>query len=296
MKETFWDPNKIDRMGNERRGKLNHCISILKEYKEQGYILTLRQLYYQLVSRDIIPNQTREYNILSKIVTKGRMCGVIDWDSIEDRVRVPQIPYFVSGVENAINDTIKQYRLNRQEDQDNYIEVWVEKDALSGILSRVTRRFHIRLMVNRGYSSTSAMYGAFCRFRNAMDNEGQDVKVLYLGDHDPSGLDMVNDIVSRLNDFGIENYGDLQLNHIALTYNQIEQYNPPPNPIKFTDPRAGWYSSQFGETSWELDALTPQILTNLLEDEINDRIDIDIYNDVLESEKEDIRELRGKIT
>ncbi len=126
---------------------------IIEEYQDEGYKLTLRQLYYQLVSRDIIPNQQKEYAKLSKLLVNGRMGGVVDWDAIEDRLRQPHIPYWVNGIDSAINDTVEQYRLDRMKNQDVYIEVWVEKDALSGVLKIITEEYHIRLMVNRGYSS-----------------------------------------------------------------------------------------------------------------------------------------------
>src|SRR3990167_2396926 len=137
----------------KNKNQLEIINSIIEEYAEEGYTLTLRQLYYQLVSRDIIPNQQKEYAKISTLLVKGRMAGIVDWEAIEDRIRVPHIPYWVHGVQDAINDTINQYRLNRQDNQEVYIELWIEKDALSGVLQSITEHYHINLMVNRGYSS-----------------------------------------------------------------------------------------------------------------------------------------------
>jgi len=268
------------RLSKANKHILNTINDILESYKDEGYTLTLRQLYYQLVSRDIIPNNDKEYAKLSNILKKGRMAGVVDWSAIEDRVRVPKIPYWVKDVQDAIKDTISQYRLNRMQNQEHKVEIWVEKDALSNILYRVSSKYHIRLMVNRGYSSVSAMYDAYNRLEDGD-------YILYFGDHDPSGMDMIRDIKDRLLEFNL----DVVVLPIALTMEQINKFNPPPNPAKITDPRAKWYISQYGNTSWELDALPPQELIRLAEDAVNDIIDIDLYDNMLRQEQMDIEEL-----
>ena len=152
MKEKFRDEIHLNKSNLELLKTINE---IIEEYHSQGYKLTLRQLYYQLVSRDIIPNKTEEYAKLSTVLVKGRMAGIVDWEAIEDRIRKPYLPYWSKNLPDALDDTIRQYRLNRQEHQPVYTEVWVEKDALSGVLKRVTEEFHVRLIVNRGYSSAS---------------------------------------------------------------------------------------------------------------------------------------------
>lgn len=279
MKEQFDDKLRLSKANKIMLETIN---DILEEYKNDGYVLTLRQLYYQLVSKDIIPNNDKEYAKLSNILKKGRMAGIVDWSAIEDRVRVPKLPYWVKGVKEAIKDTIEQYRINRMAGQDRNIEIWVEKDALSNVLYRVSSKYHIRLMVNRGYSSVSAMYDAYNRL-----NSG-DV-ILYFGDHDPSGMDMIRDVKERLAEFGI----DVDVRPIALTMEQIKKFNPPPNPAKITDPRAKWYIEKYGKTSWELDALPPRELIRLAENAVEEIIDIDTYNAMLEEEKKGIAELEA---
>lgn len=260
---------------------------IIEEFKEQGYKLTLRQLYYQLVTKAIIPNTKKSYAKLSGILVKGRMGGVVDWDAIEDRLRVPNLPYWVLDIPDAIDDTIKGYRLNRQRGQDVYIELWVEKDALSGILKRVTHPYHINLMVNKGYSSCSAMHDAYIRIKREIDS-GKKAVILYLGDHDPSGLDMIRDIRDRLKEFGV----NPTVKQIGLTREQINRYNPPPNPAKITDPRAKWYIEEHGDVSWEVDALNPDILHKLVETNVDKLIDKDRFNGMKEQEEKDKEELR----
>lgn len=284
MKETF---KPIVRLSKDNWLKLRTIDSILNEYKEQGYRLTLRQLYYQLVSRDLIPNVQSEYQKLSTLLVKGRMGGLIDWSAVEDRIRVPYLPWWVSGIGEALQTIGDQYRLDRQEGQDHYIEVWCEKDALSAILKRVTSHYHINLMINRGYSSCSAMYDASCRF--AKKKSGTAFTILYVGDHDPSGLDMIRDIHERLEEFGF--YVEVQ--PVALTWEQVQEHNPPPNPAKWKDPRADAYIAQYGEVSWEVDALPPQTLETLVRGAILTMIDGVKFAEQVDAEESDREEIFG---
>jgi len=281
MKEAYTEHLHLSRSNIERLNQIN---AIIEEYRVQGYKLTLRQLYYQLVSRDIVYNKTEEYAKLSTILVKGRMAGIVDWEAIEDRIRTPKIPYYAANVADAMNDITRQYRLDRMKNQNVYLEVWVEKDALSGVISRITNKFHIRLMVNRGYSSATAMHDASARIIRS----GKKAHILYLGDHDPSGMDMVRDIRDRLLEFN----ADVEVDHIALTDEQITKYNPPPNPAKVTDPRAGKYIAEYGKTSWEVDALTPTILNTLIEGKILGLIDYAKYENILAQEKVDVSKMK----
>ena len=287
MKQSFTNKLHLSKSNTERLEVIN---AIIEEYLAEGYRLTLRQLYYQLVSRDIIPNNVKEYGKISTLLKEGRMAGKVDWEAIEDRTRVPHIPYYVTDIKDAMKDTIDQYRLDRMRDQDVYLEVWTEKDALSGILKRVTEEYHVRLIVNKGYSSCSAMYEAYKRFNNAK-SYGKNSHILYLGDHDPSGLDMIRDIGERLEEFSND---DVQVKPIALTKKQIDKYNPPPNPAKEADPRADWYIQNYGSTSWEVDALSPKVLTRLITNAIEGLIDRDKYDAIVEQEEKDKELIRGK--
>lgn len=274
-------------LSTQNKERLEQINSIIEEYCTQGYILTLRQLYYQLVSRGIIENKVAEYRNLSAILGKGRMAGIVDWDAIEDRTRSPMIPYSADNPRDAIHDIISQYRVDRMKDQDVYLECWIEKDALSGVLARSTRKFHINLMSNRGYSSISAMHDAALRMKYATLSNKRAI-ILYLGDHDPSGVDMVRDITQRMLDFNVE----VEVKHLALLDDQIEKYNPPPNPAKLSDPRADGYIKKYGKTSWEVDALKPEVLNSLIENQIVSLIDINKFNENLEQEKRDIEQLK----
>ena len=277
-----------------------HLINgIIREYQEQGYVLTLRQLYYQLVSRDIIPNKQAEYAKLSILLKEGRMGGIVDWTAIEDRLRKPSKPSSWKTPQALLRAAIDQYEKPRMAGQPNYIEVWVEKDALSGVLKRVTEKYHIPIMVNRGYSSVSAMFDSHKRFVANTIEEERPVVILYLGDFDPSGLDMIRDITDRIQEFKDGADGlwaqeyDFTVRHIALTESQIRMFNPPPNPAKVTDPRAKDYIARYGRTSWEVDALKPEVLHQLLESYIDEYINIELYDEVVDSEDEDKDKLRS---
>ena len=286
MKEAFREKLHLNKTNIKQLMTVN---GIIEEYAQENYKLTLRQLYYQLVSRDVIQNLIKEYAKLSILLVKGRMGGIVDWNAIEDRIRVPYLEYWVEGIPEAIEDTVSQYKLNRQSGQDVYIELWVEKDALSGVLKRITDYYHIKLMVNRGYSSCTAMHDSYKRFKR-YESDGKKTYILYLGDHDPSGLDMIRDIKNRLNEFGVYP----EVNPIGLTMKQIKKYNLPPDPAKITDPRAKWYISKYGNTSWEVDALNPKILHQLIKDNVEKLIDMDLFLKQIEQEKIDKEILREK--
>lgn len=285
------------RLSKANKERLEIINEIIEEYQEQDLVLTLRQLYYQLVSRDIIPNKQAEYSKLSTLLKEGRMGGIVDWDAIEDRLRKPSKPSSFETPEDGMRALIDQYELPRMDGQKNYVEVWVEKDALSGVLKRVTEKYHIPILVNRGYSSASAMFDSYQRFKRAMDEFDEDeessVIVLYLGDFDPSGIDMIRDIEARIIEFSKKHYEQFPFNiiPIALTKEQIRKYNPPPNPAKRTDPRAKGFIAEHGGTSWEVDALPPNVLNQLLEKEIKAQIDLTKYKEIVSREKADIERL-----
>ena len=236
-------------------------------------------------------DKQEEYAKLSSLLVKGRMAGIIDWEAIEDRIRIPYLPYYAENPADAINDIIYSYRLDRQEGQDVYIWLAIEKDALSGVLKPITSYYHVNLIVNRGYSSCTAIYDMYNKFISYL-SQGKRVVLLYLGDHDPSGLDMVRDIKERLIEMFMNSDELFSIEHIALIMDQIKQYNLPAKPAKITDPRAKWYIQKHGQVSWEVDALDPKILSALVKKSIESIIDLDKFNKVLLQEEKDKRKLK----
>lgn len=251
---------------------INTVNGILDEYAAQGYTLSLRQLYYQLVARDYIENSMRSYKRIGEIVSAARLAGLIDWDMIEDRARETIIPPAWESPADIVRTAAQQFRLDRWEGQKNYVEVMVEKDALSGILRPVCRDLHVRFTANRGYSSSSAMYEAGKRILAAA-RSGKNPHLLYLGDHDPSGIDMTRDITDRLQLFSHDRILARQINRLALNIDQVRTWKPPENPAKDNDTRYKAYVLQFGRASWELDAVEPATLASLVRDAVNELID-----------------------
>lgn len=245
--------------------------TIIDQYQQVGLKLTLRQLYYQLVSHGAIDNKLSEYSKLSRLLTRARMGGYIDWDAIEDRVRRPIMHSEWKNITSLVESACNSFRLKRWIDQSHYVELWTEKDAIANILYPITDKFHITLMVNRGYSSVTAMYDSANRY---IKGEGWDAKkciLLYLGDHDPSGLDMDRDIQKRLSEFD----ANIIYKRIGLTWEQIQEHEPPPNPTKIKDPRAESYIEEYGTECWEVDALPPDVLNRVVEDAISDYVDVE---------------------
>ena len=272
--------------------KIAQMIEIVEEYQEQGLRLTARQLYYQFVSRDLIKNVPAEYKKLTALLTDARYAGVVDWSAIEDRGRVPDVPSEWSSIASLVESALYAYRLPRWDSQPTYAELWVEKQALAGVLAPLAREFHVPLMVNKGYSSASAMFESAARIYRASNNTDKPATIFYLGDHDPSGEDMVRDIEARLREFRCD---DLTVTKIALTMTQVEQYDPPPNPAKIADPRAKAYIEKFGDSSWEVDALPPDVLTQLIRSAFETTIDVSALDEVKEQEEEDKQWLKDKL-
>ena len=274
---TKWKPRS-----EEVRFILHHAIRVIDEYRAQGYALTVRQVYYQLVARDLIPNNQSFYNRLKGVLVKGRMAGFIDWDAIVDRGRTPSMVSDWRTPAELLNAAAEQFRLDRWHGQPCHVEVWCEKDALSSVLEPVCQRYHVRYLANKGYSSVTAMYDAAKRFEKMADEEGRLPVVIYLGDMDPSGMDMTRDINKRLD---VMTYRlDIEVLRLALTIEQVREYNPPPNRTKNTDSRSATYRRDYGMECWELDALEPQVLDALVSEAIGEFLDWDTYNERLELE------------
>lgn len=285
MKESFKEVN----FKQESLTRIEACNAIIEDYQGQGLRLTLRQLYYQLVTRNIITNVERSYKNLSSLVTDARMAGLMDWNAIEDRVRQPDVPQEFTDLGHLVRAAVSSYRLPRWEGQDNYVELWVEKDALAGVLAPIASEYHVTLMVNRGYSSASAMYESAQRFLEHATT--QDLVLVYLGDHDPSGEDMVRDVRERLSTFGAE----VDVRKIALTMTQVRRYRPPPNPAKLTDPRAAAYVQAHGTSSWEVDALPPNVLAQIIRAELSSLVDQEMVDAVIAKENKDKKYLKDAV-
>lgn len=259
---------------------------VIDEYKAQGYELTLRQAYYQLVARGYIPNNEKSYKNIGSLINDGRLAGLIDWYAITDRTRFLRGHSHWDKPQDVIASARYSYLLDKWEGQPNYVEVWVEKDALVDIVGQACGPIDTPHFSCRGYTSQSEMWMAARRFIQ-QNKQREGCYIIHLGDHDPSGIDMTRDIQERLEMFG----ADVEVKRVALTMNQVQTYNPPPNPAKITDSRCGKYIAEYGDESWELDALEPQMLTKLIQDEVTALLDDAIYQAVCDREEREKEEL-----
>lgn len=253
---------------------IEHARQITTDYQRRGFTLTLRQLFYQFVARDLLPNKQAQYKRLGRIVDDARQAGLLDWDTIEDRTRNVERPSVWTSPESIIAAVAEQYQEDPWRGQRYRPEIWIEKDALVGVVEPVATRFKVPYFACRGYTSQSEAYAAGKRFA-AYRRQGFTPIVLHLGDHDPSGLHMTEDNGTRL---GLFARGNVEVRRLALNMDQIEQYDPPPNPAKETDSRFESYAAEYGESSWELDALDPDVIDQLIEDALRDLIDQDAWD------------------
>lgn len=304
--------------GADAIGVVVQARDICEDYAQRGYDLTLRQLYYQFVARDLIPNTQRSYKRLGDIINRARMAGLLDWSYIEDRTRNLESLSHWDNPSEVVESAARSFGMDLWANQPTRVEIWVEKEALAGVIARAARRYDCAWFSCRGYVSQSEMWGAGQRIGRYIA-AGQSVVVLHLGDHDPSGIDMSRDIEERVSRFVMQDwYNDhadeiegtsmsavrlsmvehlaraqdatpdipFELRRIALNMDQVEQYDPPPNPAKQTDARFAQYLREHGDESWELDALDPQILDDLITGEIEGVIDLTLYEESKAAQEE----------
>jgi hypothetical protein len=277
--KTVYVPKRFSRDHENTIRRANH---ILDDYARQGFVLTLRQLYYQFVAKGFLRNADKSYVLLGRIVGAARLAGRIDWSYLEDRTRNLRSLAMFGGPGDAVRRVAEWYREDLWRNQKYRPEVWIEKDALLGMVQGVCEENGVPYFSCRGYTSLSEMYEASVRFKG-YSADGKIPYVIHLGDHDPSGIDMSRDIVDRIADTFRTGH---QFVRVALNMDQIEELNPPPNPAKVTDSRFAAYLKKFGNESWELDALDPPTFRSLILDQVESLRDKARWDkDVAASEK-----------
>lgn len=265
--------------------RIEQADSILTEYLNEGLAVTVRQLYYQFVSRNWIENSPLAYKAIVNAVNTGRLLGMLDWEGIEDRTRgLDKMADWIDP-EDIVATCASQYKEDLWRNQKCYVEVWVEKEALAGVIERACQTHRVPFFSCRGYNSQSESWRAANRFKD----QERPCHVIHLGDHDPSGIDMTRDIIDRMAVFGVEN---VSVNRIALTMAQVKEYNPPPNFAKKKDSRFDEYVSNYGTSSWELDALDLRIVDNLIRSTVESHLDLEQWEKDKEKERKNKESLR----
>lgn len=263
---------------------------IMEDYAARGFSMTLRQVYYQFVARGLIENSDKSYDRLGGLLSDARLAGLVSWDHLEDRERnLIGLNTYLSP-QGMIRDKCSPdgYRRDLWADQPMRPEVWVEKKALQDVVGQMCNRLRVDFFACKGYVSQSEQYRAGQRLRDYV-MRGQRPVIFHLGDHDPSGLDMTRDNTERLSMFAGT---PIQVVRLALNMNQVEQYSPPPNPAKVTDSRFADYQREHGDESWELDALEPQVIQDLIENNVLRLRNGKLWDAALRDEAMEKQELR----
>jgi hypothetical protein len=262
-----------------RHKKTQDIIEAAREILQKQNPMTLRQLFYQLVSNHGIENSAAEYHKLGVALVNARKEGLIPWDWIEDRTRRPRTVSMWDDLPDFLQVVRRSYRRDVWKDQNVYIEAWLEKDALSGLFKEVLEPYGVTLNVGRGYDGWDSIHRAAERL-----GTGESASILYYGDHDPSGEDMVRSLRERLAFFGCRP----EIVKCALTLQDIKHYHLPPAFNKPTDRRTAKFTALHGEKcSVELDAMPWDILKERIVTEIEDRMDLDALTDTKGCEMSD---------
>ncbi len=293
MKEKFKDKEFTPRV----MAMIEEADRIITRYMAMGYDLSTRQIFYQFVSKKVLvdgkpfANTDRNYQNLQAIIAEGRVCGLLDWEGVRDRNRITHALNTHDSMRECLQEVNDGFRRNKWKTQPSYVEVMVEKQALEGILIPLCERWEVPFTANKGYSSDGSLYQRGKYIQSMRDVEGKDVHVIYLGDHDPSGVDMTRDVLERLS---LYSDGPVNVHRVALTIEQVEDLKLPPDPAKVSDSRAAAYIERYGESSWELDAIEPELLVSLVEGKIRELVHPGAWETALkqqESEQNTLQDL-----
>ena len=253
----------------------------LEVFKQYDSALTLRQLYYRLVSKHLFPNTINSYKRLSRVMVKAREQGDVPVNCLEDRSRrilgrgdtgYTSAEEFLRKRIAGLKESYKEFTMPMWDDQHNYVLVSLEKDALSRLVSDIANQYSVRTFPTRGYPSFTYVNRMATYIRNRLKDKP--TVILYFGDFDPSGIDIERDLDDRLKKYDA---GDFKVRRVALTKDQIQQYSLPPMPVKRSDARSDGFLESYGDQSVELDALDPNTLKLMVAQSIAGHIDLDLW-------------------
>ena len=244
--------------------------------------VTVRQTYYHLVTRGLIAKTEGEYkSTVCRLMSEMRRAGMLPYKWVADNTRWMRKPRTYGSAEDCLRETARLYRRDLWRDAETHVEIWLEKEALAGVLMDVTEEWDVPLMVTRGYASQSFLYSA------AQMIEASDafVALYHFGDHDPSGRDIDRAIVAGIEECGPIEFVDFSFERVAVTSEQIDAFDLPTRPTKRTDTRARTFSGE----SVEVDAIPPSKLRELCRDVIESHVDADRWRTLQTVEDEERR-------
>ncbi len=219
---------------------------------------TVRQVFYQASVRGIVEKSEAGYAKVQTDLVLMRRAGDLPYDWLADNTRWQRKPRTFNSVEQALDDTARLYRKALWAEADAYVEVWLEKDALAGVILPVTSTYDVPLMVARGYASLSFLHEA-AEYISTLEVPAY---IYHFGDFDPSGVNAGEKIEQTLKEMAPN--ADINFERIAVNRDQIAVWHLPTRPTKATDSRA----RGFGDISVELDAIEPNRLRNLVKSAI----------------------------
>jgi hypothetical protein len=245
--------------------------------------MTVRQVFYQASVRGVVEKSEYGYSRVQIALVNMRRAGVLPYGHITDNTRRGIQLRAYNSIQEALEDTAKFYRRRLWTAADCYVEMWLEKDALAGVIEDITLDYDVPLMVSRGYASLSFLYSA----AQAITHHKKPAFIYHFGDHDPSGVNAAEKIEETLRDLAPD--AEIHFERVAVTSGQIKFWNLPTRPTKTSDSRSKNWS---GGDSVELDAIKPSDLRELVRDVIEGHIDqrqLDILEAAEESERTQLR-------
>jgi len=302
----------------KNRQLIDACNAILTTFAEKGFVLSLRQLFYQLIVRGKIQNTQADYDNVGDVCRDGRYGGLIDWEHMTDRVRLLQDAARWIDAKDRLAHAAKTLRIDTWKGQAFRPEVWIEKDALSELADAACTPYDVPYIAIKAYNSASAMWDAYKRFVRYIA-EGQIPLILHLGDFDYTGDDCSRFLQEQMLMMLKDVEGKISFRRLALNPTQIDRYDLPPQPGKMGDPRfkahikkhEPWlrkFASKHKELVapmiaemrkdkgkrenddiafvWELDALAPEVIIEIIEDGITDFMDSDLRGQYVDRQTE----------
>lgn len=256
---------------------------VISEYEDA---ITIRHLFYRLVGLRVIDKTESAYSNLCTLLAKWRRSGAIQYSDFVDGTRWKSGPTLWDSAAEALQNTANCYRQNLWADQAHFVEVWVEKDAIRSIVSDATSKWGVDVLACKGFPSMSTLASAADTFR-AQQERGKEVHILYLGDRDPSGLAIDTNIKSAL--FDDHAVDGVDFRRLAVTPEQIEEFNLPTRPVKTSDRRAkGW----LGECV-EVDTMPPATIKEIFNHAITAFIEPHAWNQLQLTEKLERESIRA---
>lgn len=299
----------------DRDGTVEAALEIAEEYAKDGMSLTLRQMYYQFVSRGLETNGQHVYKRIGSVLTDARFSGEFPIHYLEDRGRDTGEPDWSTNdddVDAALEETASAIRScpywyirrSRWWGQEKVVSVWVEKEALAGVFADPCEKLGVSLFPCKGYPSVSALWAwhqEVVKTRELFEDEfgwAPDPVILYFGDFDPDGWEIPRSAVRnlyRLQNLGTDGF-NIEVERLALNLDQIRKYKPPPFPAKVSSARYASYIEEHGiDDAWELDALEPRVLRQLIEDGVARHFDRSTHGYNVQEIARLRDELRGRI-